>query len=83
MSFYEDNLFDITVECRNCHDMYDCQIKLNSEREIALINELLANLFTRCHNCGADAKNILMTVSNETFTAEEIKLIRENKNKKI
>jgi hypothetical protein len=79
VSVYKDNRYDVTVECDNCHDLYFCDVQLFSQREIKLIKEVLDKMFTRCHNCGADRKQFAMTVSNEYFTAEEIKQRRENK----
>lgn len=74
MSIYKDSFYDVTVECQICHDLYSGEIQLHNIREIDLVKELLADkIFTYCHHCGADSKNFLITVSNEYFTAEEVK----------
>ena len=77
MSTYENHWFDVIVECDRCHDMYDCDIQLYSVREIVLVKELVNLMITRCHNCGAESRELLITVSNEYFTAEEISRLRD------
>lgn len=72
MSIYKDHWYDVTVECVLCHDMFDCEIQLYSKQEVAFVKKLIARLFTRCHNCGADEQDLRMTVSNEYFSAKEI-----------
>ena len=79
MSVYEDNWYDVIVECRNCHDLHDDRIQLYSTREVTLVKELLDKLFTRCRNCGAGKEQFHITVSNEYFTGEEIRQMRKNK----
>lgn len=81
MSIYDDNFYDVTVECDNCHDLYFCEVQLYSQREIELIKEVLEKMFTRCHNCGAGSEKFAMTISNEYFTVEEYKQRRENRKK--
>jgi len=81
MSIYEDNKYEITVECNKCHDMHDCEVQIFSEREVKLVREVVDKLFTRCHNCGANKQELAITVNNEYFTIEEVKQ-RRKMNKK-
>jgi hypothetical protein len=81
MSTYQDHWYDVTVECDVCHDMFDCEIQLYSLREVDLARALVKQLFTRCHNCGAG--DLAITVSNEYFTAEELKQRKNNETKWI
>ena len=81
LSVYKHNKYDITVECKKCHDMHDCEVQLFSQREVKLVREVVDKLFTRCHNCGANKQDLAISVSNEYFTAEEIKQ-RRKKNMK-
>lgn len=84
MSIYKNNRYDVTVECRVCHDLYDGQIQLKNHREVDLVKELLAGIFYPfCHKCGAESKNFHITVSNEYYTADEVKKIMEEKSKKL
>ena len=83
MSTYKDSWYDVTVECDRCHDMFDCEIQLFSVREIVLVKELVNKLITRCHNCGADRQELFITVSNEHFTADEIRQLRDRDKKWI
>jgi len=80
MSVYEDNKYDITVECKECHDMHDCEVQIFSQREVELVREVVDKLFTWCHNCGANKQELAITVSNEYFNADEIRQ-RRKKNK--
>lgn len=82
MSVYEDNWYDVTVECRYCHQLYDTRIQLFSEREVALARALLLNIFTHCHNCFSTKEQFSITVSNQYYTAEECNQMFEDKSKK-
>ena len=77
MSVYEDHWYDVTIECDVCHDMFDCEIQLFSANEVALVEELVRALFTRCHRCGAEKEALFSTVSNEYYTAEEMRQLRK------
>lgn len=83
MSTYEDHWYDVSVECDVCHNMYDCEIQLFSTKEVALVKELVTALFTRCHRCGADKEDLFITVSNEYYTSEELRQLREKDTKWI
>lgn len=83
MSTYKDCWYDVTVECDRCHDMFDCEIQLYSAGEVALDKALVRKLFTRCHHCGAGGQDLAITVSNEYYTAEELKQLRDNETKWI
>ena len=83
MSTYQDHWYDVTVECDVCHDMFDCEIQLYSAREVALVKALVRKLITRCHHCGAGVGDLAITVSNEYFTVDEIRQLRDNENKWI
>jgi hypothetical protein len=63
--------------------MFDCEIQLYSAREVALVKALVRKLITRCHHCGAGVGDLAITVSNEYFTAQELKQLRDNENKWI
>lgn len=77
MSIFKDNFYAITIECRVCHDLYDGDIQLRNQREVDLVKELLEKIFSsNCHNCGAENKNFLITVSNEYFTVDELRKTR-------
>ena len=80
MSVYEDNRYDITVECKQCHDMHDYEVQLFSKSEIAIEREILDNLFTLYQNCGAEKTSLVITTTNKYFTVEEIRRLRENRN---
>lgn len=67
----KDNWYDVTVECKNCHDLHYCEIQLDSKREIAVIKEVLDKLFTRCSNCGAGQQEFCVTVHEVTLTPNE------------
>ena len=81
MSTYKDHRYDVTVECDVCHDMFDCEIQLYTAREVALVKALVRKLFTRCHHCGASGQDLAITISNEYFTVEELKQLRNNDKK--
>ncbi|MDW7755385.1 MAG: hypothetical protein SCH68_09490 [Brevefilum sp.] len=83
MSTYKDCWYDVTVECDICLDMFDCEIQLYSTREVALVKASVRKLFTHCHHCGADGQDLAITVSNEYYTAEEFKQLRDNETKWI
>jgi len=63
--------------------MFDCEIQLFTAREVALVKVLVRKLITRCHHCGAGGGDLAITVSNEYFTAEELKQLRDKENKWI
>lgn len=79
MNIKNNSWFDVTVECNNCHDLYYCEMQLDSQRDIATVNEVLKKLFTRCHNCGADGKEFFITVYEATHTTEETKHLDDKK----
>jgi hypothetical protein len=83
MSTYQDHWYDVTVECDVCHDMFDCEIQLYSPRDVALVKALVRKLITCCHHCGAGGDDLAITVSNEYFTAEELKQLRDSDTKWI
>jgi hypothetical protein len=37
MRTYHDHWFDVTVERDYCNEMFDCEIQLYSDREVALV----------------------------------------------
>jgi hypothetical protein len=63
--------------------MYDCEIQLFSPNEVALVKELVMTLFTHCHRCRAGKEELFMTVSNEYYTSEEMRQLREKETKWI
>lgn len=75
---YKNNMYDYTVECDSCHDLYHGQIQLKTEREVEVVNQLLYNLFIGghhlfvdgCPNCGST--DIRITVSNQYYEAQEL-----------
>lgn len=83
MSTYADHWYDVTVECDVCHDMFDCEIQLFTAREVALAKVLVKKLIKHCHNCGAGGHELVITVSNEYFTPEELEQLRDNEPKWI
>ncbi len=72
MSVYEDNWYDVTIECRYCHDLYDTHMQLFAEREVTLVKELLEKIFNHCHICYSVKEQFAITVSNQYYTHEEI-----------
>jgi hypothetical protein len=77
MSTYEDCKHDVTVECENCHDLYDCEIQLYSLRDIVLIKAFVEKMFKFCLKCGPENGRLVTTISNAFYTAEEIKLLNK------
>ena len=78
MNVNKDNWYEVTVECDHCHDLYDCEMQLYSQREIAIVKEVMEKLFTHCQNFGADGQQFFKTVHESTFSPDERQRLNEN-----
>ncbi len=83
METLKDNNYDVIVECKNCHDLYDCVIQLYSVRELALMKEFVEKMFYTCHRCGPTEGRMVISICNGYFSADEYQMLKEIKRKNI
>ena len=77
MNANKHNWYEITLECDKCHDLHYCDMQLFSEREIAIVKEVLEKIFTHCDNCHTESIDFHITVYEALLTPDEEQKLRD------